>query len=381
MEQVSTNSFEDKKERNSSFEILRIIAIVFIIAHHFSVHGAFDFSELGNSALVLVNRTWIDFIAQLGKAGVNLFILISAYFLIDNNRFKTKKILYIITEMLFFSLAIGLTFFFVDKRDFSPSLIGSIFFPFGNKTWWFMTTYILLYIFSPLLNLGIKAMNRKMHLVLIIILIVIWSLLPTFLYLDYGYSNFGWFLTLYLIASYCRIYDISIKVKPFIGILISTGVFIIWFLIKCAIALSFDNNNSITTGIIGWFNLININNSIQVVTTLILFLSFKNIKMKKNKVINIVSSTTLAIYLLHDHDDIRHFLWIDLFKNATYSSSPSLIPYSIGVILGVFVIGVIVGLFYRYSIGFGVNRLLSVLDRKCLYKLDNVFNQNNTQIK
>lgn len=107
-----------KNERNSAFEIQRIISIIFIIAHHFSVHGGFNFGALDNSGLIIFNNMWISLIAQLGKVGVNLFVLISAYFLIDNTRFKAKKILSIILEMLTFSIIIGIAFWCVEKKNF-----------------------------------------------------------------------------------------------------------------------------------------------------------------------------------------------------------------------------------------------------------------------
>lgn len=375
MEEVLTIDSSVKQERNSAFEILRIVAIIFIIAHHFAVHGGFDFQALENSALITVNKIWVDFIYQLGKAGVNLFVLISAYFLI-NNKFKSRKFLYIVIEMLFFSVVFGLSFFFINRKEFSLSLFKSIVFPFGSSTWWFMASYLLLYIFSPFLNLGIKAMRKKMHFFLIVLLFIIWSLLPTFLNLDYGFTNFGWFITLYFIGAYIKIYNVSIKFKPYIGILLSASIFVIWFFIKTGISLLFGNDNYIATRIINWFNLANINNFVQVSATIILFLAFKNIKMKNNKVINIVSSTILAIYLFHDHVDVRNFLWIELFKNATYATSQFMILYSIGVIFCVFAVGVIIGLFYKYTIGLGVNRLLNILDKKCLYRIDNIFNHD-----
>ena len=121
------------------------------------------------------------------------------------------------------------------------------------------------------------------------------------------------------------------------------------------------------------------NNAVQVTATIIMFLSFKNIKMKSIKSINVVASTCLASYLFHDHGEIRHYLWIKLFKNATWSTSPNLFIYSIGVILLVFVVGIIVGLIYRYTFAKAYNALLNVADKKFLYKIDNVFNESNKE--
>lgn len=364
-----------KKERISSFELLRILAIIFIIAHHLSVHGLFDFSGLGNSPIILLNHTWISFIAQLGKAGVNIFVLITGYFLIDGGLFKTKKVLYIVLEMLVFSLSIGIPFIFIYKKSITPELVMSLIFPFGGGKWWFVTSYLLLYILSPLINLGIRAMNKKMHLIIIAVLVTLWSVIPTFIGVNYDFSTLGWFLTLYLIASYIRLYDFNIKCKSWLGILISVLIFVFSFAAHVSIQYLFGNSNYFVSKIINWFSLVTTNNIFQVASVIILFLSFKKIQMKSIKSINLIASTTLAIYLLHDHNDMRQFIWNTLFKCNSYASSPLLIPFSIGVITCVFVAGALAGIAYRYSLGLLINYCLSRLEKKFFYKIDDCVNK------
>ena len=374
MEQTAIIS-ERKQERNSAFEILRLFAILFIIAHHFATHGSFNFGALEQTSTVIFNGAWIDFIRQLGKIGVNLFILISSFFLIDNTRFKTKKFIAFLLEMLTFSIVIGVTFFFINKSTFDWEWLKSLLMPFGSSSWWFMTNYLLLYLFSPLLNRGIKALNKQAHLILTITFLVIWSLIPTLLQRDYAFTNLGWFITLYLIGSYIKIYDVTLNMKSWAGILLSVGIFVSWFLIKFVFNHYYKGGNYFLTRILYWFDLYVMNNSVQVVATVILFIAFKNIKMRNIKPINFVAATCLASYLFHDHGNIRHYLWIDLFKNATWSSSVYLFIYSLGVIFAVFLVGIIIGIVYRYTFGLGYNALLNLLDRKCLYRIDNAFNK------
>ena len=380
MEQtVSIN--KTKVERNSAFEILRLIAILFIIAHHFAQHGGFNFGTLEQTTTVIWNGAWIDFIKQLGKIGVNLFILISSFFLIDNTRFKTKKILGLLLQMLTFSIVIGVTFFFVKHYTFDWEWLKSMLLPFGSSMWWFMTNYLLLYLFSPLLNRGIRALNKKAHLILIIVFLVIWSLIPTLLQRDYAFTNLGWFITIYLIGSYIKIYDVSLKMKPILGILLSVGIFVSWFLIKFVFSYYYHGGNYFLSRMLQWFDLYVMNNSVQVAATIILFLVFKGIQMKNVKAINFIAATCLASYLFHDHGYIRHYLWIELFKNATWSSSVYLFIYSLGVILAVFVAGIIIGIVYRYTFGLGFNALLNLLDKKCLYKIDDAFNKPKEEVE
>lgn len=58
-----------KRHRYSNIELLRIISMILIVAHHFSVHGGFDFSSTSFS----VNRLYIQFLAMGGKIGVDIF--------------------------------------------------------------------------------------------------------------------------------------------------------------------------------------------------------------------------------------------------------------------------------------------------------------------
>ena len=49
--------------RRSNFELLRIVAMLMIIAHHVSFHGGFIF----NSSVFSVNHLWIDIFYIGGK--------------------------------------------------------------------------------------------------------------------------------------------------------------------------------------------------------------------------------------------------------------------------------------------------------------------------
>ena len=88
--------------RQSNIELLRIIAMVIIVAHHFAVHGGFDFPI----ETVAPNRLWIQFLALGGKIGVNIFVLISGYFLIDAKSLKKVKVLKLWLQIFTYSASI-----------------------------------------------------------------------------------------------------------------------------------------------------------------------------------------------------------------------------------------------------------------------------------
>ena len=98
MEKVENknNTVENnKKVRNSNFELLRIIAMIMIIIHHYTVHG-------GWIPFTYENFTFNMVLTQLmrygGKIGCHLFMMITGYFMIKGKT-NFKKIFKLVLEM------------------------------------------------------------------------------------------------------------------------------------------------------------------------------------------------------------------------------------------------------------------------------------------
>lgn len=77
-----------KQERNSSLELLRIVAMLMIVAFHFFRHGGFDFPEDSFT----VNRIYYQFVLMFGNFGNAVFVFLSGYFLILSDRLKPQKL-------------------------------------------------------------------------------------------------------------------------------------------------------------------------------------------------------------------------------------------------------------------------------------------------
>ena len=66
-------------KRESNFELLRIVSMLFIVAAHFSLYNDFD------GGMLLGNQFIYSFFRCGGKLGVFLFLLITGYFMINSN--------------------------------------------------------------------------------------------------------------------------------------------------------------------------------------------------------------------------------------------------------------------------------------------------------
>lgn len=143
-----------QKERNSSFELLRIISMFLIVMHHYSVHGGFDFMIPFSMKLYFVQCLDMG-----GKLGVNLFVLISGYFLCKSD-FKWKRIIKLEVEVIFYSILIGVIFhFLMPERESTKDLIKELT-PLRTGSYWFYNTYFVMVLFAPFINKFLVSLEK-----------------------------------------------------------------------------------------------------------------------------------------------------------------------------------------------------------------------------
>lgn len=342
------------RERNSNFEAFRIFCMLLIVAHHYSQHGFF-YKELDFS----INKIIIDIISLGAKVGIAGFIFISAYFMVTS-RFTLKKFLELEGEIWFYSVTILLLFLTILKpvEEITALNIFQSIFPtiYGRSNmYWFATYYIILMLLSPFLNIFIHKSTKKELGQCIFILFTLWSVLAIFLRADLGCGGIGWFIELYLIAGYIRLYfehDCK-KAKKHL----MRGIFLSGLLIMSVII--FD-----MIGLVEGYNALlpNSNSSLyfaQENSPLIMgiavefFLYIVNKEPTYNKLINQVAKATFGVYLIHDNYLMRQFLWRRLFHNIDYfeKSSIELIIHALYAIVTVYVVCTVVELIRMNTVG------------------------------
>lgn len=207
----------------------------------------------------------------------------------------------------------------IGKIPFSFRLFFKNILPISTEQYWFATNYVLLYILTPYLQLLVKSMSKKQHISLIVFLLFIWCILPTLLIGSPGYSNLGWFICIWIIAAYIKIYCDSLsKINILHGIICFIGIIILTLFTYCI----GKNINYIQENIIYLYS--DLNKIPTLVCSIVLFIGFKNLKIKNINIVNVFSTCTFGVYLLHDNRFIRYIIWNEIFKNSNYIDSPSL---------------------------------------------------------
>ena len=136
-------------KRVSNFELLRIIAIFIIILHHYCVHGQQWYET------TCINSVITQTLGYFGKIGVALFVLITGYFNCEKN-FNLKRLVLLVAETVFYSQLIYWSLYFLSPESVANFKLKYVYFPIFHGTYWFISYYFILYLFSPVLNAAIK---------------------------------------------------------------------------------------------------------------------------------------------------------------------------------------------------------------------------------
>ena len=345
------------KSRDSNMELLRIVSILLIISFHYVYKGGYIFSNHLTINKLIVKTFWL-----FGELGVNLFMLTTGYFLI-NGEFKIKKLIKLVLQVSFyyilttiFACCIG----YINITDIKSAFL--TLFPVTLNKYWFITAYIIIYIFSPYINKFAKSLDKISYKKLLLILLAIYCLIPTFFGLFFNsteemlyYNRLIWLTIIYLVGAYIKLHQIpklsssknsiTLSIASF-GIMIFSILFIEKF-DKVFSAIGTTEVAYVWTP----------NNILMFLLSLGIFHYFLYLKIKENKIINKISSTTLGIYLLHD-GVLAYWFWNNVFNNSTHQKSPLLIMYILGTTFIIFVIGVGIDLIRQTIEKYTLDKLL-----------------------
>ncbi len=362
--EVTNKVIESKNNvRDSRFELLRIICMFLIVAHHYSIFSGFVFEEA-----ISINKIWVQILSIGGKFGVNCFVLISAYFLCKQSNFKWNKTFYLIFQVTIISLIIYFVAILIGVEKFTITSFISALFPILFNEWWFVSTYFVFLLICPLLSKFVEKIDKKFHFKIILLFTIMWCIIPTFTTSHFEGNDLIWFSYLFLIASYLRKYPINKKNlnKPLILIAVVSYVLIILSIICFDVLGSkFNIFKEYSLYFIGQ------NRLPMLVLSLAVFVIFCNMPKFSNKFINLLASATLGVYLFHECR-LRSVIWQDILRANLHSNFISIFLHSIASITIVFIVCSILSLMF--------NLIFDKILKKISNKLENILTKTYTKI-
>lgn len=331
-ENISYRNDKNQKinTRESKLELLRIFSMILILLHHFYYSNIIlDYTNLN------LNQFIVQILSVGGKIGVNCFVLITGYFMI-NSKFKLKKLLLLVGEVWFYSITILLIMILLSDHNIGIKNIIKSIFPISYNHYWFITTYVIIYILSNYINNFLKKLNKKEFIGLIIILFAFFSIIPTFMSGKIDFSNIDWFIFMYLVGAYIRLYPKTkrINIKKIVVILIVAIVLSILSVYVLDSLYAYIKIDPIHFAL-------PMNQFLPFIISLCIFELFLNLNIKNSKTINKIASCTLGVYLIHTNILIRDIIWKEIFKVDKLANSPYLVLYELLIVSLVFIICII----------------------------------------
>lgn len=284
--------------RQSNFELLRIFSMYIIIIHHFCIHGIYTHWNTNVTLLNHINNVLLQILNLGGKIGVDIFILITGFFMIDS-KFKLNSFLKVFLTTLFYSV-LFVIIALVFGLDIPVKHLIQILFPLDKNSYWFIASYLVLYLFIPFINVLLNNISKKQFKYLISLSLVLWSILIT------EYSFLCWFFTLYAIGGFIKKCN-----PPPEKLNISTFLISSFFILSIFFTIFLF---SILKNPIKLHNY-EMNNILILLLSISIFFIFKELKIPQNKIINYISASVFSVYLIHDNNIIRPILWETIHAN------------------------------------------------------------------
>lgn len=343
MKEITRNS-----SRNSSLELLRIICMVLIITHHYSVHGGYGTFSAGDLSGGVI---FIQLLSLFGRPSCSVFAIISGYFLINSRGgvIYYKRIFPLIFEMHFYSIVIWLIMLITHAVPVTFSQTVKAFFPMLWSSYWYVIFYIIMYIIAPFINSGIKALDKKQFMMLLIILLTVWSVFPTIaIGSNLWHSSYvDFFLIMYLIGAYLRLHFKNFsqyKRKFKIICILSTFLMLASVLVNDFIGYTFDIDFFIRRA-----NLFSEFNSVIAVIWAISVFCYFNTMEFSNKIINYIAGSVVGIYLIHLNTLAFQYIWHVLYPNIDYVNFPYI--HATLKIATVFIVCLVIDIVRRLTVG------------------------------
>ncbi len=145
--------------RDSSFELLKILAMMIVLSHSMAAGNQMYQVDIWNATyspqvFLLILLKWGG---QLGDA---IFVICSTWFLVDNNEVKWKKVFSIFGNTIFISYVFLVIFLLMGYNLDKGTIIKQLM-PLTFENLWFITCYIALYIIHPVINLWINNVSEN----------------------------------------------------------------------------------------------------------------------------------------------------------------------------------------------------------------------------
>ena len=263
---------------------------------------------------------------MLGRVSTNCFVMLTGYFMWQSKT-KASRLFRIEIQVLFYSLLTFVIGLFAGSSSLSAgTLLRAVFRPPPVYTG-FCSCYFILYLAIPLLNKIIASLTRAQYRFMLIVLFLLFSLWSTVCFwsgmarVENGYS-YVWFFVLYFTAAYISIYQVRMSSA------LCLSLYFVFSLLSVLVRISASGIEA-RMGLEGMLDTLGGYQSPTVFShpfASFVLPEYQNSGQSPEKIILAIAPLSFGVYLLHDSDFTRAFLW-EKIALSRFGSLPASLGY------------------------------------------------------
>lgn len=343
-----------EKNRESGVELLRIISLLGVIFIHYS-DILLPLLESSKPEFLLVH-----ILRTMSAASVDVFLIISGYFMCNSYQRKLGKPLDLIIQVSFYGILIYLIEVLLKYAPFSlPILVGNLI-----PDSYYTTFFVIVYLLSPYINVLFHTIDKKDINRLMLCLLIIFSFYSTLTTFWDEISSTKWmglnpvgawgsqqgFNIVNFILCYCVGACIRLsKIPTWLSSITIKSALILGIVIVLSSFAIFENSLNVIGMRTAWVY----DNPLVILMGVLLFLCFKDIKFHNNAV-NKCAKLVYPTFLIHcfviNKVHIETFCTISIFNLFMHFIVFSLLMFMVS------------GIFYQVYF-YVVGRLVTKLDK------------------
>lgn len=204
------------KKRMVNIEVLRLLAMMMVVSLHYLAKGEL-LEKLTGPLSAKGHLAWL--LESFSIAAVDVYVLISGYFLVETG-FRCRRVISLVLQVMFYTCLLPVVLILTGILPVGEITFYNILqciFPTNMLHYWFVSAYVLMFLFTPVLNAAVHGMKKGQLQTAIVILLIMESLSKTVIPVRLELDNLGydayWFMVVYLIAAYIRLYGIPFLEK------------------------------------------------------------------------------------------------------------------------------------------------------------------------
>lgn len=289
-----------KNQRNSAIDLLKIFSMLGVILLHYNNRGIGQ--AFNHVPLFCAKSYLLYFLQAVFVCAVNVFVLISGYFMANSTKVDLKKPIRLLVQVVVFRELI----YIVKTLCYGRTLQATYLWRFLLPQSWFAILYVVVYVFSPFINRFLSALSAKSQRTFLYLAFFLFSVWPYSVELlqefsgislnglgsigmyggQFGYTIVNFFL-MYVIGAILRRRSGDDKLLPNL-----IGLAVCWCLIF-GFGYFLEAQGRDPRFSFCYFN------PAVILSAVFLFRCFNKLQIKSNAFISSISKATFSVYLLN----------------------------------------------------------------------------------